>query len=532
MDGRDTAVCEGRCEGLPRMNPLYQAPTGLDLYAHPLSRDLDRTVIVAADGERITAGQMAEAVSRHQQLFASLEPRPRRAAILSRNRVEVLYATTGLAFAQIVSTALHPMGSVEDYLYVVADAGIDTLIYDADHFETLVAELARRAPTLRHLFAMGDGTTGTSLAAAAGDFAPQPLVAPHVDPEALFRISYSGGTTGKPKGIMASYRGTYTAALIQLTDWEWPNEIRHLICAPLSHAGSAVLTTVLMRNGHMVVLPGFEPVMVMEAIEKHRITSVLMVPTMVIALMDHPRFGEFDLSSLEVIFYGASSFPTARLREAIERFGPIFFQFYGQAEAPMSVTLMKRSEHLANDPVRLSSCGRPTHFSHVALMDDNLREVPDGTPGEICVRGPLVMLGYLNKPEETAAALSGGWLHTGDVAVRSPDGFLRIVDRKKDMIVTGGFNVFAREVEDVLVEHPSVRQAAVIGVPDPRWGEAVKAVVVLEPGATVNAETLIASVRERKGAIQAPKSVEFLDAIPLSPIGKPDKKALRVMFAG
>ena len=208
-----------------------------------------------------------------------------------------------------------------------------------------------------------------------------------------------------------------------------------------------------------------------------------MVPTMVLALIDHPRFGEFDLSSLEVIFYGASAFPAARLKDAIGKLGPIFFQFYGQSEAPMSVTVMRRDEHDVNDPLRLASCGRPTPLVKVALWMMLMNEVADGEAGEICVRGPLLMGGYLNMPEETAKVLEGGWLHTGDVAIRSPDGFLRIVDRKKDMIVTGGFNVFAREVEDVLVEHPLVRQAAVIGVADAKWGEAVKAVVVLEPGA-------------------------------------------------
>jgi fatty-acyl-CoA synthase len=163
-------------------------------------------------------------------------------------------------------------------------------------------------------------------------------------------------------------------------------------------------------------------------------------------------------------------------------------------------------------------------------MDDNTKPVPEGEPGEICVQGPLLMGGYLNKPEETAQAFEGGWLHTGDVAIRSADGFLRIVDRKKDMIVTGGFNVFAREVEDVLTDHPAVSQAAVIGVPDPKWGETVKAIVVLARGETVSADELIALVRERKGPVQAPKSVEFIEAIPLSPLGKPDKKALRAIY--
>jgi fatty-acyl-CoA synthase len=511
---------------------LYQPIFNSDMVAHALSRDLERLVIIGRDGERVTAQQLREAISRHQQCFESLQPRPRRAAVLARNRVEVLYVTSGLSFADVVLTALHPMGSIDDYLYVIEDAQIDTLVYDSDHFEDIAAALATRAPGLRHVLAMGEGQAGKSLAAASSKFTPKKLVAPRADPEALYRIAYSGGTTGKPKGIMCSHRSATTSTLIQLSEWEWPSEIRHLICAPLSHAGASTLTPVLLKGGCMVVLPGFEPVSVMQAIQNHRITSVVMVPTMIIALLDHPRFGEFDLSSLQVIFYGASAFPAPRLKQAIEKLGHIFFQFYGQAEAPMSVAVMRRAEHDVSDMLRLSSCGRPTPYVRVALLDEQGQEVGDGEPGEICVRGPLLMSGYLNKPEDTAAAFAGDWLHTGDVAVRSPDGFLRIVDRKKDMIVSGGFNVFAREVEDVLTEVPGVRQAAVIGVPDPKWGEAVKAIVVLEPGAIVSAEQLIARVRERKGAVQAPKTVEFVAALPLSPLGKPDKKALRLRYAG
>ena len=509
---------------------LHQPITTLDMIAQALSRNTDRLVVLGAHGENVTAGGLAAEVSRYQQYFESLSPRPQRAAVLSRNRIEVLYTSNALNFAGIVSTALHPMGSVDDYLYVIEDAVIDTLVYDADNYEEMAKALKDRAPTLRHLLAMGKTEVGTDLIVAAAGIAPKSLVAPAVDPETLFRIAYSGGTTGKPKGIMTSYRMATLSAMIQLMSWEWPKEVRHLVCAPLSHAGASVLTSVLVRDGSMVVLPGFDPVGVMQAIEQHRITSVLMVPTMVLALIDHPRFGEFDLSSLEVVFYGASAFPAARLKDAIGKLGQIFFQFYGQAEAPMSITVMRRDEHDVNDMQRLASCGKPTPMVRVALLDDDCNEVAEGTPGEICVRGPLLMSGYLNKPEETAAAFEGDWLHTGDVAVRSPDGFLRIVDRKKDMIVTGGFNVYAREVEDVLVEHPFVQQAAVFGVPDPKWGEAVKAVVVLTPGQTVAADELIALVRDRKGSVQAPKTVEFVDAIPLSSVGKPDKKALRMKY--
>lgn len=510
---------------------LFRPVLGTDLLAHALNRDLERTVLMLADGTKLTAGGLRDSVSRCQQAFEALSPRPTRAAMLARNRIEVPGAMSALSFAGVVATALHPMGAIEDYLYVLDDASIDLLIYDGDHYEAIAAELKRRAPSLRHVIALGGESAGSLDRIAAG-FEPRALVAPHADPEDLARIAYSGGTTGKPKGIMISHRGIVTSALIQLTEWEWPSEIRHLICAPLSHAGAAVLTAILMKGGSMVVLPGFDPVRVMEAIELHRITSVLMVPTMVLALIDHPRFASFDLSSLEIIFYGASAFPAARLKDAIGKLGPIFFQFYGQAEAPMSITLLRRDEHLVDDPLRLASCGRPTPWVRVALMDDAMREVADGEPGEICVQGPLLMKGYLNKPEETNLAFAEGWLHTGDVAVRSDDGFLRIVDRKKDMIVTGGFNVFAREVEDVLVTHPAVRQAAVIGIPDPKWGETVKAVVVIDPDHAVTADELIALVRERKGSVQAPKSIDFVESIPLSPLGKPDKKALRAHYAG
>jgi fatty-acyl-CoA synthase len=196
----------------------------------------------------------------------------------------------------------------------------------------------------------------------------------------------------------------------------------------------------------------------------------------------------------------------------------------------MVITVMRKAEHTVNDLRRLASCGRPVPWVHVELLDSNNRPVPDGEPGEICVRGPLVMDGYRDNSELTAQAFCGGWLHTGDVAVRDPDGFLRIIDRTKDMIITGGFNVYPREIEDILGEHPAVSQSAVIGVPHPKWGEAIKALVVLRPGQAASAEELIDLVAQRKGSFQAPKSVEFIDAIPQTAVGKPDKKALRARY--
>jgi fatty-acyl-CoA synthase len=219
-----------------------------------------------------------------------------------------------------------------------------------------------------------------------------------------------------------------------------------------------------------------------------------------------------------------------RLQEGIRKWGPIFFQCYGQSEAPMVLSHLKKADHDLARPERLASCGRPTPWVRLALLDDDNQQVAPGEAGEICVRGPLVMAGYHGLPEQTAEAFAGGWLHTGDVGRLDDDGYLYIVDRKKDMIISGGFNVFPREVEDVIATHPSVAQVAVIGVPDETWGEAVKAVVVARPGESIEADALIALVKQAKGSVQAPKSVDIVESIPLSALGKPDKKALREQY--
>jgi fatty-acyl-CoA synthase len=236
---------------------------------------------------------------------------------------------------------------------------------------------------------------------------------------------------------------------------------------------------------------------------------------------------------METIFYGAAPMNPARLRQGMELWGQVFYQFFGQSEAPMVIANMRRREHDPDKPGRLSSCGRPSPWLHLALLDGEGKPVARGEPGEICVRGPLLMKGYKDMPEQTAEAFAGGWLHTGDVGRLDEEGFLYIVDRTKDMIVTGGFNVFPREVEDVLAGHATVGQVAVLGVPDEQWGEAVKAVIVLRPGAEPGpelVEELQALVKRAKGSVQTPKSIDFVDALPLTPVGLPVKKALRKLY--
>lgn len=453
-------------------------------------------------------------------------------AVLSANRPEVLYNMAATSIAGCRSTALHPLGSLDDHAYVLADAGIETLVFDPTVFSERAAALAERVPTLRHLLALGSTEVGDDYTALADGFEPQPLVPPDVRPDDANSLVYTGGTTGKPKGVEGSYAAGAYMTMIQMAEWDWPDDLRFLVATPLSHAAAAVFVPTLQRGGALYVMQGFSPDEFFDMVEEHRITVTFLVPVMIYVLLDSPRAATADLSSLEVLYYGASPMSPTRLAEGIERWGSIFYQFYGQSEAPMTLCVLRREEHDLDRPERLGSCGRPVPWVHLALLDDDDRPVAAGEAGEICVRAPLVMNGYWNQPEQTAEAFSGGWLHTGDIGRFDDDGYLHIVDRKKDMIVSGGFNVFPREVEDVLGTHPAVAQVAVLGVPDERWGEAVKAVVVLRPGETATAEELIDVVKEAKGSVQAPKTVDFVESLPLSALGKTDKKVLRAQYWG
>ncbi|MFI5952706.1 AMP-binding protein [Cryptosporangium sp. NPDC051539] len=500
-----------------------------DLLVHALSRYDDRPAVFV-DGTTITYRGYREAISTWAQVYRAVGLGPGDGiSVLSRNKPEVLFATGASMMTGCRGTPLHPLGSADDHAYVLENAEIDTLVFDPA-LEEHVAAVAERAPRLRRLLSLGPSRLGEDLIALAAQYTPGPLEPPKVDSESLSSMSFTGGTTGRPKGVLSTYRGGAELTRIQMAEWQWPDDIRFLIAAPLSHAAAAFTIPVLMRGGSFVVLPGFTPGGWLEAVEKHRITATMIVPAMLYAILDHPDLATTDTSSLDTIFYGASAASPARLQQAIDRFGPVFFQFYGQNEAPMTITVLRKEEHT---PDKLATCGRPVPWVRAALLDENCEPVPRGEPGEICVQGPLVMAGYHDLPEQTEEAFRGGWLHTGDIAREDDDGYWTIVDRTKDMIVSGGFNVFPREIEDVLTTHPDVSAAAVIGVPDEKWGEAVKAVVVPRPGATIDdavQQELIALVREAKGPIHAPKSVDVAESLPLTPVGKSDKKALRAQY--
>lgn len=508
-----------------------------------LRRHRDRPVLHLGE-TTLTGGEVAARISQYVQAFESLGAGSDvGAALLAPNRPEVLFILGAGQTQGYRRTSLHPLGSADDHAYVIDDAGISVLIVDPV-FADRAVELLARCDGLKQVLTIGPvpaslEAVGTDLVAVAATFDAVPLRARTLPADHVTSITYTGGTTGKPKGVIGLAQSFATMAQIQMAEWEWPAEPRFLMCTPLSHAGAAFFVPVVLRGGTLFVAPRFDPADVLRTIEEQRIDSLMVVPTMLYALLDHPDSRTRDLSSLETVYYGAAAMNPVRLAEAIERFGPIFAQYYGQSEAPMVISYFPKGEHVDAEgrplAARLTSCGRPSAYLRTALLDPDGNPVAPGDPGEICVAGPLLAGGYHHRPEETTAAFRDGWLHTGDVAREDEDGFWYIVDRTKDMIVSGGFNVFPREVEDVVATHPAVAQVAVIGTPDAKWGESVTALVVPRPGASLDDDVVTeiqALVKERKGSVHVPKRVLAVDAIPMTALGKPDKKALRAAYGG
>jgi len=521
-----------------------------DLLRHPLhsghltvgalKRNKDKPVLFLGD-TTLTGGQLADRISQYIQAFEALGAGTGSATgLLSLNRPEVLMILGAGQTQGYRRTALHPLGSLDDHAYVLNDSGVTSLIIDPNPtFVERAVGLLEKVPALKQVLTIGPvpdalSDVAVDLTAEAAKYSPQPLVAADLPPDHIGGMAYTGGTTGKPKGVIGTVQSITTMTTIQLAEWEWPEHPKFLMCTPLSHAGAAFFVPTIIKGGELVVLTKFDPAEVLKTIEEQKITATMLVPSMIYALMDHPDSHTRDLSSLETVYYGASAMNPVRLKEAIDRFGPIFAQYYGQSEAPMVITYLAKGDH---DETRLTSCGKPTLFCRTALLSEDGKPVKQGEVGEICVSGPLVSGGYWNRPDETSKTFHDGWMHTGDVAREDEDGFWYIVDRTKDMIVTGGFNVFPREVEDVVAEHPSVAQVCVIGTPDEKWGEAVTAVIVLRPDAPSDEEAVAkvaaeiqASVKERKGSVQSPKQVIVVESVPVTALGKPDKKAVRSQF--
>ncbi|MBW1681932.1 MAG: long-chain-fatty-acid--CoA ligase [Deltaproteobacteria bacterium] len=508
-----------------------------ELYDRCVDFYRDRVAITCGD-QNVTYGEMGEKADRLVSAFQDLGlQKGDTVAFLMANCAEYVFCEIAVAKAGCVRVPLAVLLSSSDHIYMMNQAECTTLIYH----ETMAARVREMIPSLETVknFICVAKDPG---AVPEGHLHLQTLMEAHapqydaveIEPEDLVGIYYTGGTTGKPKGVMLSHRAWVYTVLIEMLELGFGWEEVFVYPTPLTHAGGCLMLPVLLRKGRCVIIDHFDPKLLLETIERERVTMTFLVPTMIYVLLDYPDLEKYDLSSLRNVIYGASAIAPERLKQALTTFGPIFTQLFGQTEAPMMMSVLSREEHVVGDPERemqvLASAGRPTFHAKIRLLDDDGNEVPRGEAGEVVVRCANMMHGYFKNPEATAETIKDGWLHTGDIAKMDEEGLLYIVDRKKDMIVSGGFNIFPREIEDVLFEHPAVKGAAVVGVPHPKWGEEVKAIVTLHEGQLATEEELIAFVKERKGSLVAPKTVEFWDEIPLTNLGKIDKKAIRKKF--
>jgi acyl-CoA synthetase (AMP-forming)/AMP-acid ligase II len=428
-----------------------------------------------------------------------------------------------------MNVRLHP----SEHEYMLNDSGARVLVYHED-LRPHVASIRARLQTVERFIVIGRGES-TDLS-FEGLLSGGPTTPPDVliQPDDLAWLFYTSGTTGRPKGAMLTHRNLLAMAQLFLLDLNPARETDVLLHAAAITHGSGVSIFHHLARGAASAFPAtraFEPRRIFEAIQRHRVTTMFLAPTMIHMLTTSGIHHEYDLSSLHTVFYGGGPMYVEQQQEAVRVFGPIFCQLFGQGEAPMVCTTLPKEAHVAGeDPVRrrrLGSAGRETTGVQVRIVDDRDQPVPSGASGEIVVRGDLVMKGYWNRPDATAETLRNGWLHTGDIGHLDEDGYLYVTDRKKDMIISGGANIYPREVEEVICTHPAVQEVTVIGVPDKTWGESVKALVVLRPAAWAAEADIIEHCRARLASYKKPASVEFLAELPKSAYGKILKRELR-----
>lgn len=504
-----------------------------------LTQGLHRAVSLSPDREatcfgerRGTYRQLRERVARLAAALVRLGVKPGdRVGMLALNSDRYLEYYLGVFWAGAAVNPVNTRWSVAEIAYSLRDCDTRILIVDARH-RGLVQELRSQAPCLEHCLYFDDGD------APAGTQSLERLMAtsaPARDAgrggQDLAGVFYTGGTTGFPKGVMLHHDGIASAVLCRLGLGFVPGPA-YLHAAPLFHlAGATGIFAQLMNAGRHVILPGFDPGAVLRAITQERVSDCLLVPTMIQSLVDHPDgLDGYDLSSLQMIVYGAAPISEALLERVMKLLpGVSFMQGYGMTELSGPVVFLPPEQHLPENRSsgRLRSAGRPAPLAEIRIVDGNGEEVPREVIGEILLRGPSAMIAYWNRPEDTAATIRGGWIHSGDAGYMDAEGYLFIVDRVKDMIVSGGENVYSAEVENALSSHADVASCAVIGIPHEHWGESVHAVVVIKSGGIVTADELIAYCKTRIAGYKCPRSVDFRFELPLTGAGKIMKAKLR-----
>lgn len=500
----------------------------IDQFRRGMRRDPHRAALV--QGERVLswretserAGRIADAMS-----AAGLRAGAR-IAVFSPNDIDAFLTIIAIFRLGGTWVPVNARNSADANRHWLDLAGCEALFYHS----RLEPEALALAPLLHGKGlaicidrAAGINAIGPFLAAATSP-APEPPDAPDL----IVNIFPTGGTTGHSKaacwtlGVWETLIGTFWQCL--------PSDTApvHLVAAPMTHAAGALAFCAMAGGATNVIVDGPAPELIVDAIARHRVTHLYLPPTAVYNLLDHPGVRDGDYSSLRYLMVAAAPIAPARLREAMEIIGPVLCQCYGQAEAPMFLTFLSSRDLIDGPPERWASCGRATLAMHVEIMGEDGAILGPGHRGEIVARGSLLIPFYLGNPEATEAARCNGWHRTGDIGHFDEAGFLSIVDRAKDIIITGGFNVYSAEVEQVLLEDPAILDCAVVGVPDPKWGEAVKAVVQLRDGMRLDEDIMLAKVRARLGPVHVPKSVEIWTDLPRSPAGKVLKRDIRDTF--
>lgn len=497
-----------------------------------------RGVAYYMDGEEFTYTEIGELTCRlANALLDNGFQKETNAAVWSDNHPISWACTLSCWRAGLAWVPMHPRGKLEENLWILDNFDAEIIFFTKKYAEA-VLKLKDKLPKVK-LWICIDGDADDAL--SLHDFIKdQPVTKPKIqyEPDDVIAVMPTGGTTGKPKGVMNTNRSFSTFFINFLIGVQYPQNDPpvNLAASPMTHTAGILSVPCSSLGGKVVVLPKADAIALFDAIAKQRVTELFLPPTVIYRMLDVPGIEKLDMSSVKYLFYGAAPMSVEKLKKAISIFGPIFTGGYGQTEAPASISTLAPEEHFKPggkefaDDSRLASVGRPLMLTQVEIMDENNQVLPAGRTGEICVRGDIVMKGYYKEPEKTAETMINGWLHTGDIGHMDEDAYLYITDRKKDMIITGGFNVYPQEVEQVLWGHSAVGDCAVIGVPDSDWGESVKAVVELKPGQTATEEELITLCKSRMESYKCPKTIDIVTELPRSIQGKVLKKDLRAQY--
>ncbi|MBO8163476.1 MAG: long-chain-fatty-acid--CoA ligase [Brevibacillus sp.] len=465
-----------------------------------------------------------------------------RVALCMLNSFRYLELLFGITAHGAIVVPLNTRLSAGEISFILEDAGAEALFIH-EEFLPMIPAIKRTVKGLRQVILAEDAET----AEAVGDDAvlsyeellrQQPeevLSAEGIHEDDIAGLYYTGGTTGRSKGVMLTHKNLVSNAYHVALGFAYSEDDVYMHAAPMFHLADGASTfAITLVGGTHTFVRSFTPVKALEVIQQARATCCLLVPTMVNMLIHTPEFHQYDLSSLRKLMYGASPMSSGLLKTCMQLLPDVqFFQGYGMTEASPVLSILNGKHHLLGVKGRerlLVSCGQAVQGVEMKVVDADGKELPVGQVGEFAARGPNIMKGYWNMPEETAKAMRGGWYHTGDMGYKDEDNFFYVVDRAKDMIITGGENVYSTEVEDVLQQHPAVLECAVIGVPDERWGEAVKAVVVLKEQTAVDEEEILAFVRGKLANYKVPKSIDFAKELPKSGAGKILKRSLRDQY--